>query len=282
MASPRCLRLAIAALLIVSAASVTPTPVTDTVQQAPVTSCDESEQYPSNGLCICSAGTTSFNWPVNTPASLTVNAQDGQDMYLTWFNGQYFINGVPNPGGMPSWLDTNPSNPTKSKTSINFSVNPGAPADAVGNELTLWVAYQKEDGSFVCQTIYTIKLVEADVIDEPKIIPGWSQCGGKGGECAQPKYGDNGAGCQDAPFGLGWTCAPGFACTRLHEWYWQCTPSATPPTPGITTIATWGQCGGQGGECGTYQCIDAVFPDTQCAPGSTCQRQHQWYWQCKP
>lgn len=103
-------------------------------------------------------GATSFNWPVNVPASLMVNAQDGQDMFLTWFNGQYFTNGQEVSTGMPAWLDS--PDPIKSKTSIKFSVTP--PGAGMGDELSLWVAYQKDDGGFVCQTIYTIKFIEGE------------------------------------------------------------------------------------------------------------------------
>lgn len=56
----------------------------------------------------------------------------------------------------------------------------------------------------------------------------------------------------------------------------------------VITVPKWDQCGGNGGICGTYysDCYqlnsphDNAWPAVQCAPGSTCQRQHQWYWQC--
>ncbi|KAK3331437.1 glycoside hydrolase family 62 protein [Apodospora peruviana] len=46
-------------------------------------------------------------------------------------------------------------------------------------------------------------------------------------------------------------------------------PVTTTAAPGGNTVAKWGQCGGQG-----------WTGPTQCASGSTCQAQNQWYSQC--
>lgn len=45
-------------------------------------------------------------------------------------------------------------------------------------------------------------------------------------------------------------------------------------------IGNWLQCGGQGANCAAHVCSDAVYPDTACEEGWSCQRQNAWYWQC--
>ncbi len=42
------------------------------------------------------------------------------------------------------------------------------------------------------------------------------------------------------------------------------------------TLNLWDQCGGKGGNCASYQCVDGLYP------GSSCQRLHEFYSQCRP
>jgi hypothetical protein len=68
--------------------------------------------------------------------------------------------------------------------------------------------------------------------------------------------------------------------------YFQCLPgsggwSGTGSASG-STLNLWDQCGGKGGNCAQYTCIDGLYPGQSCPPGSTCQRLHEFYSQCRP
>jgi hypothetical protein len=70
------------------------------------------------------------------------------------------------------------------------------------------------------------------------------------------------------------TRAPALA----DEWYYQCLPAGQ----GFGTLDVWDQCGGKGGNCAQYACVDGLYPGQSCPSGSTCQRLHEWYSQCRP
>merc|ERR1719326_1948233 len=97
--------------------------------------------------------------------------------------------------------------------------------------------------------------------------PVWAQCGGKN---------HNGPTC----------CTSGSTCVYKSEWYSQCrpggsapspspTPTATPATPSSTPsggcASVWQQCGGKNHN-----------GPTCCESGSTCIATSEWYSQCKP
>jgi hypothetical protein len=88
---------------------------------------------------------------------------------------------------------------------------------------------------------------------------------------------------------------PGTLCTRQDQWYWQCKPldwgHVDPPQPdgtptGSQVLQPWDQCGGQ--ICATapagitiQDCVDGPYSGLTCPLGYTCQRETQWYWQCR-
>ena len=69
-------------------------------------------------------------------------------------------------------------------------------------------------------------------------------------------------------------CAAGHSCRRLNEWYYQCTPdssqgSGTGDGSPTATLAIWQQCGGAGGDCGSYgTCSDSPYPGQICPAGA--------------
>jgi hypothetical protein len=96
----------------------------------------------------------------------------------------------------------------------------------------------------------------------------WDQCGGQGGNCKQV------GACVDGPYSNK-TCPSGTSCLKQSNWYYQCLP-----TDGYTCIPAnrnvlggqqggkmWDQCGGQGGNCGSYICQDAPFANFGCPSG---------------
>ncbi len=115
----------------------------------------------------------------------------------------------------------------------------------------------------------------------------WDQCGGKGGSCT-------GEQCADQAY-PGATCPTGATCTRHNEWYYQCLMSSSGHSivPNVTThvgsfmpvnsgLKLWEQCGGKGGCCYSYSCLDGEYPSNKCPAHSTCGRHNEWYWQCMP
>jgi hypothetical protein len=76
----------------------------------------------------------------------------------------------------------------------------------------------------------------------------WQQCGGNG------YIGST-------------TCEAGSSCTKINDWYSQCTPNP----PGTGEVAWWGQCGG-----------NDYTGSTTCAAGSVCKWYNEWYSQCTP
>jgi hypothetical protein len=57
-----------------------------------------------------------------------------------------------------------------------------------------------------------------------------------------------------------------------------------PDASGAATggLDIWAQCGGRGGNCGQYTCVDGAYPGQTCPAGASCQRLHEWYYQCRP
>jgi hypothetical protein len=111
----------------------------------------------------------------------------------------------------------------------------------------------------------------------------WGQCGGQGGSCKEA-----GAGaCVDGPY-PGKSCPAGSSCLKQSNWYYQCLPSEgytciptdgkAPGGPGGSqfTLNWWDQCGGMGGNCNNYQCVDNAYANYACPSGTSCQRQNQW------
>jgi hypothetical protein len=113
----------------------------------------------------------------------------------------------------------------------------------------------------------------------------WDQCGGKGGNCASFT-------CADGLF-PNHTCPTNSSCLKQSQWYYQCLPTegytCIPVQGGIPgdalqgttskprfTLKPWDQCGGQGGNCGGFQCVDNTYPDYGCSDGWSCQRQNNW------
>jgi hypothetical protein len=99
----------------------------------------------------------------------------------------------------------------------------------------------------------------------------YDQCGGEGGNCKQA------GACVNGPF-PGKACPAGASCLKQSNWYFQCLP-----TEGYTCIPTignargsgakytlnwWDQCGGMGGSCGGYQCMDGAYPNYACPSGA--------------
>lgn len=116
-------------------------------------------------------------------------------------------------------------------------------------------------------------------------IAKWQQCGGKGGECS--KLG----ACEDKEFTS--KCESGTTCKRHSEWYYQCMPSSdsgnsgnsgqesnTNTKPSTTQLNKWSQCGGKGGNCKEFSCVDAQYPNAACPEGNRCVRMNEWYHQC--
>jgi hypothetical protein len=130
-----------------------------------------------------------------------------------------------------------------------------------------------------------------------KPIADYQQCGGKGGSCNDFKS------CTDTAWPNIKCANPSFACLRITEWHWQCEQSKdskpntntntgansntnaggneSKPLGGGSALAKWQQCGGKGGDCSKWSCVDGPFPGTSCLSGSSCQKETQWYYQCR-
>jgi hypothetical protein len=90
------------------------------------------------------------------------------------------------------------------------------------------------------------------------------------------------------------TCATAHPARPGPHRYYQCLPgNASSPgggnlnyggTPGVIagTLGLWAQCGGKGGNCASFECADAIYPNQTCAAGTSCQRMDEWYSQCRP
>ena len=83
-------------------------------------------------------------------------------------------------------------------------------------------------------------------------------------------------------------CQAGDSCRRVNEYYYQCTPNSANDSgnvgsgsSGVPSLGIWEQCGGKGGNCGSYTCADGPYP-AQCPSGASCQRLNEWYHQCRP
>jgi hypothetical protein len=55
-------------------------------------------------------------------------------------------------------------------------------------------------------------------------------------------------------------------------------PAAVPPAACSTELKPYGQCGGRTAKCA----VDTICPGFCCSNGYSCQRDNEWYWQCKP
>jgi hypothetical protein len=66
--------------------------------------------------------------------------------------------------------------------------------------------------------------------------------------------------------------------------YFQCLPGSGgwSGSGSGSTLNLWDQCGGKGGNCAQFTCIDGLYPGQSCPAGSSCQRLHEWYSQCRP
>ena len=42
-------------------------------------------------------------------------------------------------------------------------------------------------------------------------------------------------------------------------------------------LQLWAQCGGLGGNCAQFSCVDGPYPGQSCASGSSCLKQSQWW-----
>jgi hypothetical protein len=85
-------------------------------------------------------------------------------------------------------------------------------------------------------------------------------------------------------------------CSCKHQCFWpgaasRCNPlecKCALPNPSYCPSAAggqlswWSQCGGNGGSCSQYTCLDGTFPGWSCAAGSACIRQSSYLWQCTP
>lgn len=58
-------------------------------------------------------------------------------------------------------------------------------------------------------------------------------------------------------------------------------PAESQTKPSTTTnLNKWSQCGGKGGNCKEFSCVDAQYPNTACPEGNRCVRMNEWYHQC--
>ncbi len=82
----------------------------------------------------------------------------------------------------------------------------------------------------------------------------------------------------------------GASCQRQSQWYHQCLPGSgsgagwggSGSGSAGSTLGLWDQCGGKGGDCARFTCEDGAYPGQSCPAGSTCQRLHEWFSQCRP
>ncbi|KAF6261891.1 hypothetical protein COO60DRAFT_1636426 [Scenedesmus sp. NREL 46B-D3] len=65
--------------------------------------------------------------------------------------------------------------------------------------------------------------------------------------------------------------------------------TAAPPAAAgrIITAGMWQSCGGSGDICpkalaDSGGCKDEAWQGYRCVEGLSCERQHQWFWSCKP
>jgi hypothetical protein len=119
----------------------------------------------------------------------------------------------------------------------------------------------------------------------------WGACGGLSSTPAQQNTADP-----------AFCCASGTTCTYLDDYYWQCLPPAAGGGGGGSTgdtggssggggsstgsggggLKIWDQCGGMGGNCNSYGCVDGPYSGASCPAGAVCQRSSSWYYQCLP
>jgi hypothetical protein len=72
-------------------------------------------------------------------------------------------------------------------------------------------------------------------------------------------------------------------CCSLAHRYHQCLPgSGSGSGTAAGALALWAQCGGKGGDCSRYTCLDGIYPGQSCPSGSNCYKLSEWYSQCRP
>jgi hypothetical protein len=102
---------------------------------------------------------------------------------------------------------------------------------------------------------------------------------------------------QDAP-DPAYCCGSGSTCSFVNEWYWQCVPtsggadnsnhrssasaSSTVSVSSNDSLGLWDQCGGMGGSCEAFGCVDAPFAGASCPASAGCVRLSEWWYQCQP
>jgi hypothetical protein len=72
------------------------------------------------------------------------------------------------------------------------------------------------------------------------------------------------------------------------QWIYSAVPQ--PPHCSLAAAAAtasaqlrlWDQCGGEGGNCASFACVDGLYPGQSCPSGSSCLKQSNWYYQCLP
>jgi hypothetical protein len=52
----------------------------------------------------------------------------------------------------------------------------------------------------------------------------------------------------------------GTTCQRQNEWYWQCLDGGSAAPSSGKMLAMFDQCGGKGGNCAQYACVDGQYP----------------------
>jgi hypothetical protein len=63
----------------------------------------------------------------------------------------------------------------------------------------------------------------------------------------------------------------GTSCQHQNQWYYQCLPGGGSGS----TLNVWEQCGGKGGNCAAYTCVDGQYPGQTCPSGTACQRKRE-------
>lgn len=129
---------------------------------------------------------------------------------------------------------------------------------------------------FCCIALHTAAASRVLQQHQAQQLTAWQQCGGINA-CSSA---DN---CGDRPWPRSY-CPGGYSCQRNDQYYWQCRPGSTADTKqqqqsnAVASVNAWGQCGGI--SCSQGTCSDKVW--ATCPSGYICQRQDQWYYQCKP
>jgi hypothetical protein len=93
---------------------------------------------------------------------------------------------------------------------------------------------------------------------------------------------------QTGPTGVIITVAPPTTAPKVSGTPTDALGAGTPVAPAASSVSRgpalklWEQCGGQSACNGNTPCADSQWTSSSCSPGSTCIRQDEWYWQCRP